>query len=305
MIDDRYRLDEPIATGGVGRVWRGTDLLLGRPVAVKVLRPEYAQHPVTLARFRIEARHASALSHPCVARVYDYGDAGPGGPPYLVMEFIDGPSLADLLAVEAVEPVFALDVIIGVARGLRAAHRTGLVHRDIKPGNILIGPRGQVKITDFGLAHATGQAPITAPGLVLGTTQYLAPERIAGRPGTPASDLYALGIVLHECLTGVPPYDGTPAEVLVAHQQTPLPPLPADLPAALGDLIGRLTVKDPAARLGDAGDLARLATRLRADLRAGWLGAGPADPPAATGGARSPAPAPGRRRLRSLLRRIR
>jgi hypothetical protein len=264
IIDDRYRLNKRIAAGGVGQVWLATDSLLERPVAVKLLRPEYADHPATLARFRKEARHAGALSHPCVAQVFDYGHVGPGGPPYLVMEFVDGPSLADLLAVDPVEPGFALDVIAQAASGLHAAHQIGLVHRDVKPGNILIGPDGRVKITDFGIAYAAGQTPITAPGLVMGTTQYMAPERIAGGgPGTPSSDLYALGIVLHECLTGLPPYEGTPAEVMAGHLHASLPPLPASVPPELTALVATLTAKDPARRIGDASDLAALAARLR------------------------------------------
>lgn len=269
IIGDRYRLDEKIAAGGIGRVWLATDLLLERPVAVKLLRPEYAEHPATLARFREEARHAGALSHPCVAQVYDYGHVGPGGPPYLVMEFVDGPSLADLLAGDSVEPAFALHVIAQAASGLSAAHRIGLVHRDVKPENILLGPDGQIKITDFGIAYAAGQTPVTGPGLVMGTTQYMAPERIGGDPGTPASDLYALGIVLHECLTGVPPYEGTAIEVMAAHLYAPLPPLPANAAPELGTLVARLTAKDPATRISDASDLAALATRLRDAMKSG------------------------------------
>jgi eukaryotic-like serine/threonine-protein kinase len=273
IIDERYRLNKRIAAGGVGQVWLATDSLLERPVAVKLLRPEHSDHPATLARFRKEARHAGALSHPCVAQVFDYGHVGPGGPPYLVMEFVDGPSLADLLAVDPVEPEFALDVIAQAASGLHAAHQIGLVHRDVKPGNILIGPDGRVKITDFGIAYAAGQTPITAPGLVMGTTQYMAPERIAGGgPGTPSSDLYALGIVLHECLTGLPPYEGTPAEVMAGHLHAALPPLPVSVPPELNSLIARLTAKDPAARLGDASDLAALAARLRDSVAAGQPG---------------------------------
>ncbi len=231
ILGERYRLDKRIAAGGVGQVWKAADLLLSRPVAVKVLRPEYADHPETLERFRKEARHAGALSNPHVAQVFDYGPAGPGWPPFLVMEFVDGPSLADLLVVDPVEPAFALDVVAQAADGLSAAHRAGLVHRDVKPGNLLIGPEGLVKVTDFGIAYAAGQAPVTGPNLVMGTTQYMAPERIAGGPGTPASDLYALGIVLHECLTGIPPFEGAPADVMAAHLYLPLPPLPAGVPA--------------------------------------------------------------------------
>jgi serine/threonine-protein kinase len=265
-LDDRYRLDERIAAGGVGQVWQATDLLLERAVAVKLLRPEYSDHPETIDRFRKEARNAGALSNSHVAQVYDYGPSGPDGSPYLVMEYVDGPSLADILAVDPIEPVRALDVIAQAAEGLAAAHKAGVIHRDIKPGNILISSEGHVKVTDFGIAHAAGQAPVTQPGLVMGTTQYMAPERIAGTPGTAASDLYALGIVLHECLTGVPPHDGTAADVMAAHLYLPLPPLPADVPPELDQLVALLTAKDPAKRISDARELADVAGRLRDSL---------------------------------------
>ena len=285
ILDDRYQLAEPIAAGGVGQVWRASDLLLDREVAVKLLRPEYADHPDTLERFRAEAKHAGSLTHPCVARVYDYGNAGPAIPPYLVMEYVNGPSLADMLAVDPVHPVLALDVAAQAAAGLDAAHRIGLVHRDVKPGNILIGADGLVKITDFGIAHAAGSAPVTGPGLVMGTTQYMAPERIAGGQATPASDLYALGILIYECLTGLPPYDGGTAEVMAGHLYLPMPPLPAGVPPELGELITRLTAKDPAARLSDAAEVAAIATRLRDALAAdaGLTVAAPAYAGAATG----------------------
>ena len=285
ILDDRYQLAEPIAAGGVGQVWRASDLLLDREVAVKLLRPEYADHPDTLERFRAEAKHAGSLTHPCVARVYDYGNAGPAIPPYLVMEYVNGPSLADMLAVDPVHPVLALDVAAQAAAGLDAAHRIGLVHRDVKPGNILIGADGLVKITDFGIAHAAGSAPITGPGLVMGTTQYMAPERIAGGQATPASDLYALGILIYECLTGLPPYDGGTAEVMAGHLYLPMPPLPAGVPPELGELITRLTAKDPAARLSDAAEVAAIATRLRDALAAdaGLAVAAPAYAGAVTG----------------------
>jgi eukaryotic-like serine/threonine-protein kinase len=271
VLTERYRLDEPIAAGGVGQVWRATDLVLQRVVAVKLLRPEYAEHPETLERFRAEARHAGSLTHPCIAQVYDYCDGGPGWPPFLVMELVNGPSLADVLAAEPVSAAYALDVIAKAATGLAAAHRAGLVHRDIKPGNILLAPDGQVKITDFGIAHAAGSAPITDPGLVMGTTQYLAPERIAGAPATPASDLYSLGIVVHECLTGIPPFEGTPAEVMAGHLYLSLPPSPSDTPPEVDQLIAGLTVKDPAARLSDGDELATIARRLGTAIAAGTV----------------------------------
>jgi hypothetical protein len=268
VLDDRYQLNEPIAAGGVGQVWRAADLLLDRPVAVKLLRPEYAEHPETLERFRAEAKHAGSLTHPCIARVYDYGNAGPTASPYLVMEYVNGPSLADMLAVDPVNPVLALDVVAQAAAGLDAAHRSGLVHRDIKPGNILLGEDGLVKITDFGIASAAGSAPITGPGVVMGTTQYMAPERIAGGQATPASDLYSLGIIIYECLTGLPPYDGGTAGVMAGHLYLPLPPLPDGVPPELDELIARLTAKNPAARLGNAAELAAVARRVRDMLAA-------------------------------------
>jgi eukaryotic-like serine/threonine-protein kinase len=277
ILDNRYRLDEPIAAGGVGQVWRGTDVQLGRPIAVKVLRPEYADHPETLARFRAEARHAGALNHPRIAKVYDYGEPGPlGGPPYLVMELVDGPSLADILDHQTLSPVRVLDVLTQAALGLDAAHEAGLVHRDIKPGNILLCPDGTVKITDFGIAHAAGAAPVTRPGVVMGTTQYLAPERATGGGGTPASDLYSLGIVAYECLTGDPPFSGTTAEVMASQLYQPMPSLPPGVPPGLAELLASLTAKDPADRIASAGQLAVVASQLYAELTGGTPPAGQA-----------------------------
>jgi eukaryotic-like serine/threonine-protein kinase len=269
ILDNRYRLDKPIAAGGVGEVWRGTDVQLGRPIAIKLLRPEYADHPETLARFRAEARHAGVLNHPHIARVYDYGEPGRLRPPYLVMELVDGPSLADILDHEALSPLRILDVLTQAALGLDAAHQAGLVHRDIKPGNILLCPDGTVKITDFGIAHAAGAAPVTGPGVVMGTTQYLAPERATGGEGTPASDLYSLGIVAYECLTGGPPFSGTTAEVMASHLYQPMPPLPPGVPPELAELLASLTAKDPADRIASADQLATVASQVYAELTTG------------------------------------
>ena len=163
-------------------MWRAYDEVLGRQVAVKLLRPEYAEHPETLERFRAEARHAGALNHPHIAQVYDYRHSGLSREPYLVMEYVDGPSLADVIEREPLSADFTCDVIAQAASALDAAHRAGLVHRDIKPGNMLLTSDGRVKITDFGIAHAAGSPPFTAPGIVMGTSLYMAPERIAGRP---------------------------------------------------------------------------------------------------------------------------
>jgi eukaryotic-like serine/threonine-protein kinase len=190
----RYRLDCLVASGAAGVVWRAFDLLLERNVAVKVLRPDNAGDPETRARFRAEARNASRLSHPGVAQVYDYGEGGSPGLPFLVMELVDGPSLAKVLAAGPLGPGQTMDLIAQVGDGLHAAHSAGLVHRDIKPANLLITADGHVKITDFGIASVTSGAPSTATGVLVGTPAYLAPERAAGRRARPASDLYSLGV---------------------------------------------------------------------------------------------------------------
>lgn len=249
-------------------MWRARDLLLQRPVAVKLLRPEYADHPETLERFRAEARHAGAVTHPCIAQVYDYRDGEPDTSPYLVMELVDGPSLAEVLYAGTIGAVRTMDIIAQAAAGLAAAHRTGLVHRDIKPANILLNPDGLVKITDFGLAYAAGSARITAPQMVMGTAHYMAPERCTGEPDGPASDLYSLGVVLYECLAEKPPFDGTSAEVMAAHVGRSLPPVPPCVPPAIRELLARLTAKDPAMRLANATELATVAGQLSAALSA-------------------------------------
>jgi eukaryotic-like serine/threonine-protein kinase len=263
LLAGRYRLQSLIAAGGVGEVWRAEDLVLGRMVAVKLLQDSYSEHPETLARFRAEARHAGSLSHPGIAHVYDYGEADPPGPPYLVLELVDGPSLAQVLARGPVSPTDAMDVLAQAAAGLAAAHATGLVHRDIKPANLLISPDGTVKITDFGIAHAAGSAPITRVGMLVGTPAYLAPERVLGALATPASDLYSLGIVAYECLAGTPPFRGTAQEITAASQHHPLPPLPPSVPPEIATLVAELTARDPAARPAGAGDVAIRAGRLR------------------------------------------
>jgi serine/threonine-protein kinase len=274
VLAGRYRLESPVAAGGVGEVWRGRDEVLGRAVAVKLLRAEFTSHPETLGRFRAEARHAAAVAHPGVAQVYDYGE---DGRPYLVMELVEGPSLAGVLAGGPLPAGRVVDVVAQAAAALAAAHAAGLVHRDIKPANLLLGPGGVVKVTDFGIAYAAGSAPVTRTGTLVGTPAYLAPERAAGPPATPASDLYSLGIVGYECLTGAPPFTGTAVEVALAHQHRPLPPLPASVPAGVAALVTQLTAKDPSQRPASAAQAADQAGRLR-----DALAASPAATPAPT-----------------------
>jgi serine/threonine protein kinase len=264
VLDGRYRLLTRIAVGGQGEVWRAEDTSLGRPAAVKVLRAEYAGNAEFRARFRREAQHTAGLSHPGVARVFDYNEGRDDIPPYLVMEYVDGESLATTIAREA--PMSAgrvLDVIVAAASALAAAHAAGLVHRDVKPGNLLLGRDGSIKIVDFGIARAVDAIPLTRTGTLMGTPLYLAPEQAAGSPATGSSDLYALGVIAYEMLTGRPPYEGPATAVLLAHRDSPLPPLPSSVPPGLGGLVRALTAKDPAARPENAAAVAERATRLR------------------------------------------
>jgi serine/threonine-protein kinase len=281
LLGGRYQLDEPIGTGGYCEVWRATDTVLARPVAIKLLHPGYAHQAEALARFQTEARHAGSFSHPNIARVYDYGEPVAGQPPYLVLELVEGPSLAVVLGRGPLDAARAMDAIAQSAAGLQAAHSAGLIHRDIKPANILFAPDGMVKITDFGIAHAVGAAPVTTTGMVMGTPGYIAPERVSGAQAQPPSDLYALGIVAYECLAGAQPFTGSALEVALAHRDRPLPPLPAWVPAGVIELVMRLTAKDPAWRPGSAAEVAAWAGRLRDDLRGGPPDGPGADPDAA------------------------
>ena len=270
VLRGRYRLDELIASGGMGEVWRGTDLAIDRRVAIKVLLPEHADDEDGVARFRAEAHHAGSLSHPNIAQVFDYGEAQPAEPGYLVMELVEGLSLTRILDDGPLPPGDVMDVIAQAARGLAAAHHAGLVHRDIKPGNLLVRLDGLVKITDFGIAHAVGETPVTQPvtqpGMLIGTPAYLAPERITGVLATPATDLYALGVVAHQCLTGQVPFAGEPLAVALAHLDRGIPALPASVPPAVAGLVAELTRKDPAARPRSAWDVAVRAEHLRVTL---------------------------------------
>jgi eukaryotic-like serine/threonine-protein kinase len=263
VLGGRYELDEQVGKGGYGEVWRATDTILFRAVAIKLLHPGYAQQPDALARFHTEARHAGALSHQNIARVYDYGESADGQSPYLVMELVDGPSLSERLARGSLDAARSMDIIAQAAAGLQAAHAAGLVHRDVKPANLLLDSGGTVKITDFGIANTIGSVPVTATGEVIGTPGYLAPERVAGERATAASDLYALGIVAYECLVGAPPFVGTPLEIALAHRIRPLPPLPPSVSPDLVGFVMHLTAKDPAWRPSTAAEVAVLARRLR------------------------------------------
>jgi len=281
VLDGRYVLDDQIGYGGYGEVWRATDTVLTRPVAVKLLHPRYSQRGEALARFRAEARHAGGLSHENIAQVFDYGEPADGQPPYLVMELVDGPSLETVLTGGPLDDSRTMDIVAQAAAGLQAAHAAGMIHRDIKPGNLLLAPGGTVKITDFGIAHTIGSAPLTASGELIGTPGYLAPERAMGERATPASDLYSLGMLAYECLAGAPPFGGTPLEVALAHRDRPLPPLPPSVAVGVAALVMRLAAKDPARRPNDAAEIAVWAGLLRDGIGVTPLQMWPEQPPAA------------------------
>ncbi|MDX6286119.1 MAG: eukaryotic-like serine/threonine-protein kinase [Frankiales bacterium] len=280
MLGERYRLVELVAAGGMGDVWRADDTVLGRSVAVKILRREHAADPDFVERFRAEARHAAALSHPNIAAVHDFGETDENGGvlAYLVMELVPGEPLSALLARTGALPVDrTLELIAQVADALHAAHTLGVIHRDVKPGNILVRPDaevtptgstfGGVALTDFGIAHATNDpGHLTKSGLVVGTAYYLSPEQAQGTTVTPASDLYALGVVAYECLSGARPFSGDNAvHVAVAHMRDEPPPLPPEIPGSVRDLVTQALAKDPAARPADAAAFAASARALCAD----------------------------------------
>jgi hypothetical protein len=257
-LGDRYELHQLIAAGGMGQVWRAQDLALQRPVAVKVLRSEYTGDPTFLARFRAEAQNAASLSHPNIAAVFDYGEVtaqdGTGETlAYLVMELITGEPLSALLAREgALDTATTLSILRQTAFALGEAHRAGMVHRDVKPGNILVCPDGHVKITDFGIAWSARSVALTRTGQVIGTPQYLSPEQAEGRLATPASDVYGLGLIGYECLSGHPAFEGdNPVTIALKQVRQNPDPLPDRLPTGVRTLIGRAVAKDPGARFAD------------------------------------------------------
>ncbi len=279
ILGARYRLAERLGSGGMSVVWRGYDELLGRQVAIKVLSPDLADDQFFRDRIRHEATACGQLSHPNVVSVYDYGEATePDGTtvPYLVMELVEGGSLTERLAAGALPWPVALQICAEVAAALAAAHEVGLVHRDISPANILMSRTG-AKVVDFGIAAVAGAHESKAP--VLGTPAYLAPERLNGTPAVPATDVYALGILLYQVLTGALPWTAeTAAQVLAQHRHAdpaPLPPVPG-LPSEISGLYSRCLAKHPASRPASA-DVARQLAALTGP-RVAVPPAGPAPP---------------------------
>jgi serine/threonine-protein kinase len=266
IYGNRYRLVDRIAIGGMGEVWRAHDEVILRDVAIKILKPEFMGDPGFLERFRVEARHAARVDHEGIADVYDYGEGS--GSAYLVMELVSGDSLARIIEKRIrLSSVEVLSIMEQTARALHAAHEDGLVHRDVKPGNLLITPSGKVKITDFGIARVADQVALTATGQVMGTVQYLAPEQATGKQATPSTDIYSLGIVAYEALTGRRPFTGESQMVIAMAQINDKPPaMGEDIDQRVQDLVLSCLAKKPNQRPGSALDLSNRARALRLQL---------------------------------------
>lgn len=271
----RYQLSSRIAIGGMGEVWQATDLVIGRTVAIKILKDEYLGDPGFLERFRAEARHAALVNHEGIANVFDYGEED--GSAYLVMELVPGEALSTVLEREKVLSTDrVLDIVAQTASALQAAHSAGLVHRDIKPGNLLITPDGRVKITDFGIARIADQVPLTATGQVMGTVQYLSPEQASGHPASPSTDIYSLGIVAYEALAGRRPFTGESQVAIAMAQINEAPPdLPVTVSEPVRNLVYSCIAKRPEDRPATAAHLARAAQALRRGDVAGAAAAVP------------------------------
>ncbi|MGV0744609.1 protein kinase domain-containing protein [Mycolicibacterium sp. XJ870] len=261
-LDGRYRVDTPIATGGMSTVYRGLDTRLDRPVALKVMDSRYAGDEHFLTRFQREARAVARLKHPGLVAVYDQGldRLHDRQHPFLVMELIEGGTLRELLSERGPMPPHAVAAVLApILGGLATAHRNGLVHRDIKPENVLISDEGEVKIADFGLVRAVAEAKITSTSVILGTAAYLSPEQVATGDADPRSDVYAVGILTYELLTGATPFTGDSA-LAVAYQRmdndVPAPStVIAGVPKQFDDLVRRATARDAAGRYADAADM--------------------------------------------------
>ena len=261
VLDGRYRVDEVVATGGVSRVYRGLDLRLDRPVAVKVMDTRYAGDEHFLTRFQREARAVARLKDPGLVTVYDQGIGSPGGdPPFLVMELVEGGTLSELLRERGPMPPHAVAAVLRpVLGGLAVAHHAGLVHRDIKPENILISDEGEVKIVDFGLVRAVAEAKITSTSIILGTAAYLSPEQVSTGDTDARGDVYSVGVLVYEMLTGATPFTGD-TTLAVAYQRLDkdVPPpgsVIGGVPTHFDEFVGRATARHPAQRFADAAEM--------------------------------------------------
>ncbi len=267
MLGGRYRLDERIASGGMGDVWRTTDDVLGRTVAVKILLPSLLEETGFTERFRVEARTMATINHPGVVDIYDYGSDQTAGA-YLVMEYVEGDALSRTLSrVGRLTPARTMALVAQAADALQAAHEKGIVHRDVKPGNLLVRPNGTLVLTDFGIARSAGAAQLTAAGSVLGTATYISPEQAMGEQASFLSDIYALGVVAYQCLSGRRPFEGdNPLEIAMRHVRENPAALPPDIPPPVRAIVERAMAKDPSARWPNAAEFATVARRCAASL---------------------------------------
>jgi len=274
MLAGRYRLEERIAAGGMGEVWRATDTLLQRVVAVKLLRDSLSEDPIVAERFRREALLAAQISHPNMAGVFDYVQEH--DQPGIVMEFVDGETLADRLAREDKLPVGdAVRVTSALLAALQSAHDAGIVHRDVKPGNVMLSSNGDVKVTDFGIARATSDHTLTETGTVIGTAHYLAPEQVSGAQATPSSDLYSAGAILYEMLGGRKPFEAATPIAVAMKRLTEDPPairtLRKDVPEAVAVVVHRALARDPSDRFVSAADMRTALDEAYADVQPATL----------------------------------
>ena len=252
LVHHRYRLDRRLAQGGMGEVWKGFDIQLGRIVAIKALRTDTNNVEAKLRRLRAEAHNSANLAHPNIAALFDYYKHDGIG--FLIMEYVPSKSLADLYHKEkTVEPTRLLPILIQTARGLFVAHSHGVIHRDVKPANIMVSDTGSVKITDFGVSYSSDQEQITQDGMVVGTAQYISPEQAQGEQATAQSDIYSLGVVAYEGLCGHRPFTGaTPVDIAAAHVNDPVPPLPDSVDIQLRQFVMSMLSKNPKDRPKDA-----------------------------------------------------
>ncbi len=278
ILGGRYRLLELLGQGGMATIYRARDAQLERDVAVKLLRPEYGRDPDFFARFRQEAQSAASLNHPGVVAVYDYG-TDPAGP-FIVMELVDGEDLASIIRRSgALPPRQAARLTAQTARAIAAAHASGFVHRDIKPSNLMVTSEGKVKVTDFGIARAIAEAALTLPGTTLGSVHYFSPEQARGEMATPASDIYSLGIVLFELLTGRRPWEGDSAAAIATARLTGPVPSPSAVRSGIPPVLEAITRKamatDPNDRFASAEAMADTLDRYLAEQSASGAGASP------------------------------
>jgi beta-lactam-binding protein with PASTA domain/predicted Ser/Thr protein kinase len=266
VLAGRYRIESAVGEGGMAKVFRGQDVVLGRTVAVKVLAPEYARDGRFVERFRREAQSAAALSHPNVVSVFDTGSDGPVH--YIVMEFLEGRTLREVLAADGrLHPDRAAEIAESMCRALATAHHHGLVHRDVKPGNVMLTPSGEVKVMDFGIARVTTGEALTQTATVLGTASYFSPEQAKGEGVDPRSDVYSAGCVLYEMLTGRPPFTGdSPVSIAYKHvrEDAPIPSsINPDVSTALDAVVMKALAKNPANRYQTAVEMAEDLHRVR------------------------------------------